>query len=511
MRFARSSGILLHPSSLPGPFGTGDFGVEARRFVDFLADAGQTLWQIMPLGPPGYGGSPYNCISAFAGNVTLVSPAELVTAGLLDETDVDDPPAFPADVMDQGKVIAYKRELLEKAFHRFRARVSSDAALARDYERVLALAASWLDDYALFAALKDDHGGAVWSEWERPLAHRDPAALAAARRALAERVEAHRFFQYVFLSQWLELTRYAHAQGVRIIGDMPIFVAYDSADVWSRPHLWKLEPDGCPSVVAGVPPDAFSATGQLWGSPLYDWERLGAEGFGWWIDRVRETLKLVDVVRLDHFRGFAACWEVPPKDETAEHGTWVKAPGSALLRAITAALGAEHLPIVAEDLGTITDDVHELRDAFALPGMRVLQFAWSGDPHDTHLPHEYPRNVVAYTGTHDNDTVVGWFEHRSGPRATAAERRELDHCLRYLGTDGAEINWDFIRAAQMSVADVSIIPLQDVLGLGSTARMNTPGRAEGNWTWRVRDGALTGALRDRLRASTEIYGRAPAA
>jgi 4-alpha-glucanotransferase len=508
MSFERSSGVLLHPTSLPGPFGIGDFGKPARRFVDFLADAGQTFWQIMPLGPPGYGGSPYASSSAFAGNVSLISPEALVAAGLLDEPDFDDLRAFSSGPPDHGRVIELKRALLERAFHRFKGRVQGDRELRHDYERVLAGTASWLDDYALFAALKDAHDGAAWSTWEPARAAREPAALAHARRTLGDRIEAHRFFQYVFLRQWLDLKRYANARGIRVIGDVPLFVAHDSADVWARPHLWKLGPGGRPTVVAGVPPDAFSATGQLWGNPLYDWARLRDEGFGWWIDRLRELAKLVDVVRLDHFRGFAACWEVPATAETAEHGRWVETPGREVLQAITGTLGRD-LPIVAEDLGVITDDVHALREEFGFPGMRVLQFAWEGDPHDPHLPHEYRRDVVAYTGTHDNDTVVGWFARRAHDGATAAERRERSNCLRYLGTDGARINWDFIRAVQMSVADVSIVPLQDLLGLDSTARMNTPGRAAGNWSWRFEDGALTPELGARLRETTEIYGRLP--
>ena len=494
MRFARSSGVLLHPTSLPGPFGVGDFGREARGFVDFLAGAGQTFWQIMPLGPPGYGGSPYASTSAFAGNVELISPEELVAGGLLDETDVGG---------------SLKRDLLERAFHRFKGRVQGDRELRHDYESVLGLAASWLDDYVLFAALKDVHHGAGWLSWEPTSARREPSGLAQARRELGDRIEAHRFFQYVFLRQWLDLKRYANERGIRIVGDIPVFVAHDSADVWARPHLWKLDTGGRPTVVGGVPPDAFSATGQLWGNPLYDWDRLGAEGFGWWIDRMRETLKLVDVVRLDHFRGFAAYWEVPATARSAEHGRWVEAPGRALLRAITGACGGSDLPIIAEDLGTITADVHALREEFGFPGMRVLQFAWNGDPHDAHLPHEYPTHVVAYTGTHDNDTVVGWFAHRSGETATEAERLERARCLRYLGGAGAHIHWDFIRAVQMSVADVSIVPMQDLLGLDSTARMNTPGRASGNWSWRLPPGALTAELRARLRESTETYGRRP--
>ncbi len=509
MRFARASGVLLHPTSLPGRFGIGDFGAEARRFVDFLAAAGQAFWQIMPLGPPGFGDSPYASNSAFAGNVTLVSPEGLVEAGFLAEADLRDTPDLPAERVDFGKVIAFKRGLLERAFEVFARRLPSDPALQADHARVLRSAAPWLDDYALFAALKDEHGGAEWHAWPAALARREPAALDGARRDLAERVEAQRFFQYVFLSQWRALRHYANERGVRIIGDMPIFVAYDSADVWARPRLFKLAADGRPSVVAGVPPDAFSATGQLWGSPLYAWDRLREDGFAWWIDRVCECLTLVDVVRLDHFRGFAACWEVPAEDETAEGGQWVASPGRELLSAITGALGSGDLPIIAEDLGLITPDVHRLREEFGLPGMRVLQFAWNGDPHDAHLPHEYNRAVVAYTGTHDNDTVMGWLAARSAPGASEEERRERDECLRYLGSDGSALHWDFIRAIHMSVAGLAIVPMQDVLGLGSEGRMNTPGRPDGNWAWRLRPDALTEPLGLRLRELTALYGRLP--
>jgi 4-alpha-glucanotransferase len=304
----------------------------------------------------------------------------------------------------------------------------------------------------------------------------------------------------------LKLKKYCYERGVRVVGDMPIFLAHNSADVWAQPQLFKLEEDGSPRVVAGVPPDAFSETGQLWGNPIYDWERMRTDGFGWWVDRVRETLKLVDVVRLDHFRGFAAAWEVPAGHETAERGRWVEAPGRDIFHAMRAAMG-DDLPIVAEDLGTITPDVHRLRDEFQFPGMRVLQFAFGGDPHDTHLPHEYTRASFAYTGTHDNDTVVGWFAARSGEQATEAERRERENCLKYLGTNGAEINWDFIRAAQMSVAVVSIAQLQDVLGLGTEARMNVPASAEGNWAWRFKEGTLTEELAARLKEMTALYGR----
>src|SRR2546423_7127135 len=499
MKFKRSSGILLHPTSLPGRFGVGDLGPEAYEFVDWLAAAGQTFWQIMPLGPTGYGDSPYSAFSAFAGNTNLVSPDLLVESGLLGESDIQNSPDLPAERVDYGKVIEHKRGLLERAFQNFRAKVKTDEGARREYEGFLEFASAWLEDYALFAALRDEHGGVDWNKWQAGLARREHAAVEDARRAFAERVEAHKFFQYAFFQQWLKLKQHANEKGVRVIGDMPIFVAHNSADVWSRPELFKLKDDGGPSVVAGVPPDAFSETGQLWGNPVYEWERMRADGFKWWVARVRETLKLVDVVRLDHFRGFAAVWEVPAEHETAERGRWVEAPGRDLFGALKEALGGGELPIIAEDLGAITPDVHALRDEFGFPGMRVLQFAFGGDPHDTHLPHEYTRASVAYTGTHDNDTVVGWFHQRSREDASEDEKRERENCLKYLGTDGSEINWDFIRAAQMSVARIAIAQLQDVLGLSSDARMNTPASAEGNWAWRFQTGALTNELRERLK------------
>ena len=509
MRLNRSSGILLHPTSLPGRFGVGDFGGEAYKFVDWLAAAGQTFWQVMPLGPTGYGDSPYSAFSAFAGNTNLVSPERLVESGLLADADIRDvPDGLTAERVDYGKVIDYKRGLLEKAHKNFVAKMKDDEGLRRDYEGFLDFASAWLDDWALFAALKDEYAGQPWNTWAAALVRREPTAVEVACTSFAEQVEAHRFFQYVFFQQWLQLKKYANERGVRVVGDMPIFVAHNSADVWAKPELFKLKDDGSPEAVAGVPPDAFSRTGQLWGNPIYDWERMRRDGFAWWVARVRETLKIVDVVRLDHFRGFAASWEVPAEHETAEHGRWVEAPGRALFETLRRAQGGE-LPIVAEDLGTITPDVHALRDEFGFPGMRVLQFAFGGDPHDTHLPHEYTHNTVAYTGTHDNDTVVGWFEQRSREDAPEWEKRERDLCLKYLGTDGAEINWDFVRAAQMSVAVLAVAQLQDVLGLSSAARMNTPASTEGNWGWRYADGTLTDSLAARLRETTAIYGRLP--
>src|SRR5215213_4299376 len=431
MRLKRSSGILLHPTSLPGRFGVGDLGGEAYRFVDWLAAAGQTFWQLMPLGPTGYGDSPYSAFSAFAGNTNLVSPEKLVESGLLSDADVAEVPGgLTPGRVNYGKVIEYKRGLLEKAHKNFAAKLKEDEGLRRDYEGFLDFASVWLDDWALFAALKDEYKGAPWHTWAAGLARREPAAIEAARTSFAEQIEAHRFFQYVFFQQWLKLKKYANERGVRVVGDMPIFVAHNSADVWAKPELFKLKDDGSPEAVAGVPPDAFSETGQLWGNPIYDWARMRGDGFRWWVERVRETLKIVDVVRLDHFRGFAAYWEVPAGHETAERGRWVEAPGRELFETLKRAHGGE-LPIVAEDLGTITPDVHRLRDEFGFPGMRVLQFAFGGDPHDTHLPHEYVRRGVVYTGTHDNDTVVGWFESRSAPGETEEARglrRERETC-----------------------------------------------------------------------------------
>lgn len=506
MRFKRSSGILLHPSSLPGRFGIGDLGGEAYKFIDFLKASDQRLWQILPLGPPAFGNSPYQCFSAFAGNTLMISLEKLADEGLLSKDDLDNTPEFSDERVQFGKVIKYKNALLEKAFENFRRaefrKTREDLDGFRDY------AAVWLTDYALFAALKDEHEGREWNSWEEGLARRKPEALKAARERLKDRIEAHEFFQYLFFRQWLELKKYANEKGIKIVGDMPIFVAHNSADVWAHPELFKLDKEGNPTVIAGVPPDLFSKTGQRWGNPIYDWARMRETGFKWWIARMRETLKTVDIVRIDHFRGFVATWEVPAEDETAENGEWVEAPGRELFAAIRKTLG--DVPVMAEDLGTITPDVIELRDALGFPGMRVLQFAFSGDPRDTHLPHNYVHNTVVYTGTHDNDTVVGWFNAKAGDGSTREQEQielERANAMKYLGTDGSEINWDFIRAAQVSVADVAVINLQDLLGLDSNARMNIPAVEEGNWGWRFKPGALTKELSDRLREMTIIYGR----
>jgi 4-alpha-glucanotransferase len=504
----RASGLLLHPTSLPGRYGIGELGPEARSFADFLHATGQSLWQVLPLGPTGYGDSPYQCFSAFAGNPLLVSLARLVDEGLLKRRDLARAPAFAPDVVDYGALIAWKLPLLRRAFERFE-RMASPAQ-ADAFEEFRRARASWLDDFALFMALKDAHGGAPWHTWETKLATRQPEALEAARERHASEIRVLEFVQHLFFRQWAEIKAYCHARRIRIVGDIPIFVAHDSSDVWAHPELFHLAADGTPAFVAGVPPDYFSATGQLWGNPLYRWDVLARSGYRWWIDRFRATFSLVDVARLDHFRGFEAYWEVPSGDETAECGRWVKGPGAAFFEAVEAALGP--LPIIAENLGVITPEVESLRDRFSWPGMAILQFAFgSDDAADTFKPHNYPRNVVAYTGTHDNDTTVGWWTSGVGettrtPEDVAAERA---FCLRYLGTEGHAIHWEMIRALLISAAETVIVPLQDVLGVGSEGRMNLPGRGTGNWRWRFRAEALTAVMREKLAELTRLYGRFP--
>ena len=505
MEFPRSSGLLLHPTSLPGPHGIGDLGSQAHKFVDFLSASGQHLWQVLPLGPPSYGNSPYQCFSAFAGNTQLVSPEGLVEAGLLSRADLKGAPRFDEARVDYEAASKFKNTLLDKAFENFR---KGGAHARSEFEEFRGFASYWLQDYAIFRALQESHNYEAWNTWEPELASRAPESLARVRSEMADRIEAQEFYQYLFFKQWLTLKAYANTKGVKLVGDMPIFVAYDSADVWTHPELFKLDEDKNPRVVAGVPPDYFSKTGQLWGNPIYQWERMSVTGFAWWAERIRAALQAVDIVRIDHFRGFAAAWEVPAKHETAEHGSWVKVPGKELFMAVKNKLG--DLPVIAEDLGTITPDVLALRDELGLPGMRVLQFAFGGDPRDTHLPHNYTRNSVVYTGTHDNDTTVGWFNRepdKESPSSAAQIERERGLALRYLNSDGAEINWDFIRAAFASVSEMAIIPLQDVLGLDSSARMNLPATPEGNWAWRFKPGALTEEIAERLKGMTELYGR----
>ena len=504
---SRAAGILLHPTSLPGRHGIGDLGVEAHRFVEFLASASQRLWQVLPLGPTGYGESPYQCFSAFAGNELLIALDPLAAEGLLGAADLASPPPFDPKAADFAGALDYKMPRLEKAYRTFE---DGASASQRDaFEAFRREQGAWLSEFALFTVAKQAHGGVSWTDWDEDIRARRPEAIARWRSAHADAIRSREFRQYLFFAQWRALKAAAHARGVRIMGDIPIFVAHDSADVWARPDLFQLREDGRPESVAGVPPDYFSATGQLWGNPLYRWDRMEAEGYAWWIARFRATFDLVDVVRVDHFRGFEAYWKVAGDATTAERGEWVKGPGERLFAAVEAALGK--LPIVAENLGVITPEVEDLRRRFGYPGMAILQFAFGSDPQgSTFIPHNYERHLVAYTGTHDNDTTVGWWNGEGGNSTRSATDVEAERAfaLDYLKSDGAEVHWDFIRAVIASVADLAIVPLQDVLGLGSEARMNLPGRAGGNWGWRFGEGDITPEITERLRRMTDIYGRA---
>jgi 4-alpha-glucanotransferase len=490
----RSAGILLHPTSLPGPYGIGDLGAAALAWVDALVRANQKWWQILPLGPTGYGDSPYQCFSAFAGNPYLVSPDRLREDGLLSREDLAGV-HFPQERVDFGPVIEFKVRLLHRAWTDFQSGAVS--GLRSEFEQFCAEEASWLDDYTLFMALKDAQGGASWLGWDMPLALREPSALAQAREKLRAEAGEHKFRQFLFFRQWRALKKVANTKGVRLIGDVPIFVSSDSADVWAHPEYFLLDERRRPTVVAGVPPDYFSQTGQLWGNPLYNWAALKQDGYAWWVERLRATLQQVDLVRIDHFRGFEANWEIPAGMPTAEKGRWVKGPGADLFHALRAAMGP--LAIIAEDLGVITPEVEALREQFGLPGMRILQFAFAGATEDRFLPHLYERNTVVYTGTHDNDTTLGWYR--------SASEKEKDFVRRYLARDGSDIVWDLIRLAWMSVADYALTPLQDVLNLGPEARMNLPGRASGNWGWRYTADQLTSAVLERLGEMTELYAR----
>jgi 4-alpha-glucanotransferase len=492
----RASGVLLHPTSLPGPDGIGDLGPEIYRWIDFLAEAKCHLWQVLPLGPTGYGDSPYQCFSACAGNPFMVSPALLLENDLLTRTDLADRPAFPQDHVDFGPVITWKLTLLDRAFEHFSA--GANTKMAKAYAAFCIESSTWLDDFALFMAIKESQGGVSWDNWPEGLRNREPKAIGAFVKGNKTAVEKHKFRQFLFFEQWSKVMEYAHSKDIRIIGDIPIFVAYDSADAWSHPELFYLDESGKPTVVAGVPPDYFSPTGQLWGNPLYRWDAHKNEGYAWWIKRFEAVLKVVDIIRLDHFRGFAAYWEIPFGKPTAEVGRWVKGPGKVFFKAILSAL--PELQIIAEDLGVMTPDVIEMRDAFNLPGMKILQFAFSADSTDPFLPHNYPQNCIAYTGTHDNDTVLGWYRNSS-------TEKERDFCRRYLARSGDDISWDMIRAIWGSVAIFSLCPMQDLLNLDTNARMNYPGRPSGNWGWRLLPNQLTQGLADRLKENNELYLR----
>ena len=496
MSLQRASGILLHPTSLPGPHGSGDLGTAAFQFVDWLVSAGQRWWQILPLGGIGPGNSPYMSSSAFAGNVLLIDLQQLQQPGWLEADDLVPDAAFSGQRIRFDRVVPWRMERLQRAAERFSAAASAEQR--QDFQDFCASQAAWLHDYALFMALAEANGWTDWSAWGPLLARRDETALRAAGSHHAHRVLFWQFCQWCFFRQWQKLKAYANERGVRIVGDTPIFVAYQSADVWARPELFALDARGRPQVVAGVPPDYFSATGQRWGNPLYRWEAHHAEQYAWWTERIRCTFELVDIVRIDHFRGFAGYWEIPAGEPTAVVGRWLPGPGAALFTAIEAALGK--LPIIAEDLGVITPEVDALRRLFNLPGMRVLHFAFGGDNSNAYLPHNYESNTVVYTGTHDNNTSLGWWAE-----ATPGERA---HASDYLATDGHAIHWDLIRAACASVADTAIHPLQDVLGLGADCRMNLPGKGEGYWEWRFGWDQVLPEHAQRLRHLSQLFRRA---
>lgn len=487
MTFPRNAGILLHPTSLPSPHGIGDLGPEAHKFLDFLAQAGMKIWQVLPLGPTGYGDSPYQCFSAFAGNPLLIfSPG----AG----------GDFPAATVDFERVITHKQALLNASLDRFVPDASFRAFVENEID--------WLDDFSLFMALKQAHGGIAWTDWEPGAAHRDPAALAEWRLKLADPIERIQRAQYFFFTQFKALKQAASARGIQLMGDLPIYVAHDSADCWANRSLFKLKPDGRLLTQAGVPPDYFSATGQLWGNPIYDWEALARTNYEWWIRRMRAAFQMYDLVRIDHFRGFEAFWEVPGDETTAINGRWTPGPGAALFEAIERALG--RLPIVAENLGLITPAVEELRERFGFPGMSILQFAFGGDGQAKEFkPHNFPRERVVYTGTHDNDTTMGWWNSGAGDSTRSLEEvtREKNYAKRYLNTDGSEMHWVLIRTALASVANTVLVPMQDVLGLGNEARMNLPGRQAGNWGFRFSWEQVTPAITTRLRELVDLYDR----
>jgi 4-alpha-glucanotransferase len=493
----RGAGVLLHPTSLPGPGPRGNIGSRARQFVDFLAAAGQRWWQMLPVGPPGYGGSPYSALSAFAGAEELISPERLAEDGLVKRADTVTP----------------RLEAVRAARANFRDRGGPEREA---FDAFCEANREWLDDFALFRALKRAHGDLQWTLWPPPLRDRQPAGLEVARRRLADEIDLHRFEQFRFDEDWAALRRHCARRGIGLMGDIPIFVAHDSADVWQHRELFHLDPAGEPALVAGVPPDYFSTTGQRWGNPLYNWPRLRQSGYHWWIERFRAALARFDAVRLDHFIGFVRYWQIPAAKPTAASGKWVRGPGAGLFLALRAALG--ELPLIAENLGVVTPAVERLRRRLGLPGIRVLQFGFGSDSQSSQfLPHNYRRRTVAYTGTHDNDTTVGWFgdpgspDHGRSPEQTERERRAA---LTYLGLDAGsgsgatgDIHWAMIRALHASPANLAMVPMQDLLGLGSQARMNHPGRAEGNWTWRMDEGALTPGLAARLREMTRTYGR----
>lgn len=500
MRFQRSGGVLVHPTSFPSRYGIGDMGAGAYKFIDFLVASRQSVWQILPLGPTGFGDSPYQSFSAFAGNPLLIDPDQLVESGFLPATFVERIPDLPSNMVDFGRVIRFKLDLLNESFRNFSKNAASEQL--SQLEQFKTDHRGWLGDYALFMALKEYHieqEGGVWNAWPAGIARRRPDDVKQWSIELAERVRFHEFTQFLFFKQWLALKKYANDHGISIIGDAPIFVAFDSADVWANPEIYFLNDSGSPTVIAGVPPDYFSETGQRWGNPLYRWEIMAQDNYKWWSDRLRMVFSQVDIVRIDHFRGFEAYWEIPADEPTAVIGQWVKGPNIPFFETMRNSLG--ELPIIAEDLGVITPEVEAMRDKFEFPGMKILQFAFGGERNSNFLPHNFGRNCVVYTGTHDNETTLGWYRNSSA--------YEKDHVRRYMASDGSDIGWDMIRLAYASVSDTAVIPLQDLMSLGNEARMNYPGRVGGWWTWRYTEEMLTDAISERIRELAELFSRAP--
>jgi 4-alpha-glucanotransferase len=497
MDTTRSSGILLHPTSFPGPDGIGDIGPEAFRFIDFLVETGCQLWQILPLGPTGFGDSPYQCFSAFAGNPYLVSPVSLLDEGLLKIEHFADRPDFPQAFVDFGPVIEWKNKLLDRSYAVFTS--SRSKKIKQDFETFKQENHWWLPDFALFMAIKEFYSGGSWDYWPKNLRLRQPDALQTFIEAHQDDIERHCYKQFLFFRQWKRVKQYANERNIKIVGDIPFVIAYDSADVWVHPELFYLDKNSLPTVVAGVPPDYFAKTGQLWGNPLYRWSVHKKEGYQWWLDRISFILQSVDIIRLDHFRGFEAYWEIPFGMPTAEIGRWVKGPGKHFFKTVKDKLGS--LPIIAEDLGFITPGVEEMRDAFNLPGMKILQFAFADDPDDAFLPHNYPVNCFAYTGTHDNNTILGWYKN--------ASEAEKDFCRRYLGVSGEDISWSLIRSCWQSVAAKVVTSMQDLLSLDEHARMNLPGSDSGNWSWRMPSDGLNDFVKQRLYETNFLFGRLP--
>ncbi len=498
MHFDRSAGILLHPTSLPSRFGIGDLGKDAYRFIDFLAETKQKLWQVLPLGPTSFGDSPYQCLSAFAGNPLLISLEKLVDDKICSEKILRDVPDFPSDKVNYGDVIEYKFEVLELVYKEFKA--SKNESIKKSFSDFCTNEKTWIDDFALFVALKDYHDGKPWNEWDKEIAQRKEKALNHFKNFLKDEIEFHKFIQFLFFQQWSELKSYTNSKGIKIIGDLPIFVAFDSADVWVNRNLFEVSEDGKPLFIAGVPPDYFSPTGQRWGNPHYKWEVMEKDDYKWWRERFSSLLKMTDIIRIDHFRGFYNYWKIPGDAPTAEKGEWVPGPGEKFFSTLEKYFGK--LPIIAEDLGILVPEVYELRDKFGFPGMKILQFAFGSNGERKFLPHNYIRNCVVYTGSHDNDTTLGWWNSIQNDGTDTKE-----FFLNYSGSNGIDICKDMIRLAYSSIADLVIIPLQDFLRLGSEARMNFPGKPDGNWSWRFNWNQITDSLIEEIKTFIKIFER----